>query len=184
MISVGGPLCQFAQFGRWMWRIVLFRSIDHCSLRWLCCRVRCWMLQDMDNMEASCVFYVNVGTFTHLEQSKISLLTDNKIGIVWLTVQHALSVSVSFMYYPGDYLRPTSADDLSLEQYPIYIWQSCDFGCLTAQFIHGNKQTTSDRLIAHLGAVGNPCNLQLYPAGVMLCIMNMLAATCSILTWG
>jgi len=79
------------------------------------------MLQDMDNMEASCVFYVNVGTFTHLEQSKISLLTDNKIGIVWLTVQHALSVSVSFMYYPGDYLRPTSADDLSLEQYPIYI---------------------------------------------------------------
>jgi len=28
------------------------------------------MLQEMDNMEASCVFYVKVGTFTHLEQSK------------------------------------------------------------------------------------------------------------------
>jgi len=37
------------------------------------------MVQDMDNMEASCVFYVKVGTFTNLEQSKISLLTDIKI---------------------------------------------------------------------------------------------------------
>jgi len=44
------------------------------------------MLQVMDNMEASCVVYVKVGTFTHLEQSKISLLMVNKSGIVTLTV--------------------------------------------------------------------------------------------------
>jgi len=36
------------------------------------------MLQVMDNMEASCVFYVKVGTFTYLEQREISLLTVNE----------------------------------------------------------------------------------------------------------
>ena len=55
------------------------------------------MLQDMDNMEASCVFYVKVGMFTHLEQSKIFLLTVKKSGIVMLTVQHDLIVSIIFM---------------------------------------------------------------------------------------
>jgi len=78
------------------------------------------MLQDMDNMEASCVFYVMVGMFTHLEQSKTSRLTVNKTGIVRLTVQHDLIVSISFLYYPGDSLRQTSADVLSLEQCHIY----------------------------------------------------------------
>jgi len=55
-----------------------FRRIDHCSLHWLCCWARCSMLHDMDNMEASCVLYVKVGTFNHLEQSRIYLLTVNK----------------------------------------------------------------------------------------------------------
>jgi len=55
------------------------------------------MLQVMDNMEARCVFYVKVGTFTHLEQSKISLLTANKSGIVTLTVQHDMIVNIIFM---------------------------------------------------------------------------------------
>ena len=73
------------------------------------------MLQNMDNIEASCVFYVKVSTITHLEQSKISLLTVNKLGIVRLTVQHDMIVTVSFMLYHGDYLRQTSADVLSLE---------------------------------------------------------------------
>jgi len=55
------------------------------------------MLQVMDNMEASCVFYVKVGTFTHLEQSKISLLAVNKSEIVMLNVQHAMIIRVIFM---------------------------------------------------------------------------------------
>ena len=55
------------------------------------------MLQVMDNMEASSVFYVKVGTFTHLEQSKISLFTVKKSGIETLTVRYDMIVSVIFM---------------------------------------------------------------------------------------
>jgi hypothetical protein len=98
----------------------------------------------MDNMEASCIFYVKGGTFTHLELSNISLLTVNKSGIVMLTVQHDMMVSVIFMYYPGDSLRQISADVLSLEQHPINISQLGDSGGHTPQFIPVNKQTTSD----------------------------------------
>jgi hypothetical protein len=78
------------------------------------------MLQDMDNMEASCIFYDKVSTLFHLAQSKTTRLTVNQSGIVSLIVRHDLIVSVSFMYYPGDHLRQTSADVLSLEQCPIY----------------------------------------------------------------
>jgi len=152
-------LCPFPISGCRMWWKVLFQSIDHCSLRWLCCWAECWMLQDMDNLEASCIFYVKVSKFTHLEQSKASLLTVNKLGRVWLTIQHDLIVSVSLMYYPRDSLRKSSADFISLHQCPIHSWQSCDFGCCSLQVIPGNKQTTSAIHIAHLGAVGSPCNL-------------------------
>jgi len=55
------------------------------------------MLQVMDTMEASCIFYVKVGMFTHLEQRKIFLLTVKKSGIVTLTLQHDLIVSIVFM---------------------------------------------------------------------------------------
>jgi len=79
------------------------------------------MLQVMDNMEVSCVLYVKVSMFTHLEQCKIGLLTVNKAGIMTLTVQHDMIVSVDFMLYPGVYLRQTSADVRSLEQHPISI---------------------------------------------------------------
>jgi len=78
------------------------------------------MLQVVDNMEASRIFYIKVGTFTHLEQSKTSLLTVNKTGIVRLTLQHDFIVSVSFIFYPGDNLRQTSADVLSFEQSPMH----------------------------------------------------------------
>jgi hypothetical protein len=54
-------------------------------------------LQVMDNMEVSCVFYIKVSTFTHLEQSKIARMTVNKSGVMTLTVQHDIIVSVSLM---------------------------------------------------------------------------------------
>ena len=133
-------------------------------------------------MEASCVFSVKVGMVTHLEQSKISLLTDNKMGIVRITIQLDLIVSVSIMYYPGDCLRQRSAAFLTLDQCSIYSKQSCNLVCCTPQLTSVDKQTTSDQFNTHLGAVGNPCNLPLYPAGFILSMMNMLAATCSILT--
>jgi len=44
------------------------------------------MLQDMEHMEASCVFYVMVGRFHQLEESKISVLTVTLLGTVILTV--------------------------------------------------------------------------------------------------
>jgi len=181
---LGEPHCGFAVFTHQTRRKVLFRSIDSCSFCWLCRWGRYWMLQDMDNIEASCLFYVQVGTFTHLEQSKIANLTVNKLGIVRLTVQHDLIVSISFMYYPRAYLGQTSADILSLEQCPIYIWQSCDFGFCTPQCIVENNQATSHWCIAHHGAVGNPCNVKLCTAGFILTIPNMLAATYSILPCG
>jgi hypothetical protein len=78
------------------------------------------MLHGMDDIEASCVLHVMVGMFTHPEQSKTSLLTVKETGIVWLTVHHNLTISVSFMYYHGDYLRKTSTNVLSLKQYPMY----------------------------------------------------------------
>jgi len=79
------------------------------------------MLQGMDHMEASCVFYVKVGTLDQLEQSKICVLTVTKLGIVMLTVQIDSIFSVSFMYDPGDLLRQTSPDVLSVEEYPVYM---------------------------------------------------------------
>jgi len=77
------------------------------------------MLNHMNNLDVSCVFYVKVGTFAVLEQSQTSLLTVKENGIVRLTVQYDLIVSVSFMYYPGNHFRPTSADVLSLNQCPL-----------------------------------------------------------------
>jgi len=55
------------------------------------------MLQVLDNMAVSCIFYVKVSTFTHLEQSKTALSTVNKSGIMTLTVHHDMIVSVSFI---------------------------------------------------------------------------------------
>ena len=55
------------------------------------------MLQDMDHMEASRVFYVKVRTFDQLEQSKICVLTVISVGIVTLIVRYNMIVSVCFM---------------------------------------------------------------------------------------
>jgi len=79
------------------------------------------MLQDMDSMEASCVFYVKVGMLNHLEHSQMWLVTVNKAGIVRLTVQYDMIVSASFMYYLKDFLSQASADILFLEECPIQI---------------------------------------------------------------
>jgi hypothetical protein len=79
------------------------------------------MLQHMDSMEASCLFYVNVVMLNLLEHSQISHVTVNTAGIVIPTAQHDLFVSVSLIYYPGDFLRQTSADVLSLKEHPMNI---------------------------------------------------------------
>jgi len=52
------------------------------------------MLQDMDHMEACCVFYVKVARFDDLEQSKICILTVPSFGKVMPAVHYDLMVSV------------------------------------------------------------------------------------------
>jgi len=79
------------------------------------------MLQGMDHMEASCIFYVQVGTLDQLEQTKFCVLTATKLGIVMLTVQIDSIFSVSFMYDPGDRLRQTSPAVFSVKEYPVYM---------------------------------------------------------------
>ena len=55
------------------------------------------MWQDMDHMEASCAFYVNVGMFDLLEQNTICILTVTTLGIVMLTIQYHFIFRVCFM---------------------------------------------------------------------------------------
>jgi len=46
------------------------------------------MLQEMDHMAASCIFYVELGMIHQREESKICIFTFTKIEIVMLAVQH------------------------------------------------------------------------------------------------
>ena len=55
------------------------------------------MLQDMDHIEASCVFYVKVGMLDQREQSTFCVLTVTRVGVVMITVQDDSTFSVSFM---------------------------------------------------------------------------------------
>ena len=84
------------------------------------------MLQDMDHMEASRVFYVKVYTFDQLEQSKICVLTVISVGIVTLIVRYDMIVSVCFMEDPSYVFRQTSPDGLSVEEFPFYIYETRD----------------------------------------------------------
>ena len=70
-------------------------------------------------MEARCVFYVKVGTLDQREHCKFCVLTVTKLGIVLIIVQDDSTFSVSFIYDPGDLLRQTSPDVLSVEECPI-----------------------------------------------------------------
>jgi len=112
----------------------------------------------------------------------ILMLPANQSGIVKLTVQPDLIVSVSLTYYPRDYFRQTSADIISLEHYHVNVHRLGNSSCCTPQFIPVNEHTASARLVANRGAVGNPCNLQPYSAGFILSIMIMLAGIYSIVT--
>jgi hypothetical protein len=50
------------------------------------------------------------------------------------------------------------------------------------QLILVRDEITMDYVIAPSGVVGNPWNLQLYAAGLILCIRNILAGTYTVLT--
>jgi hypothetical protein len=52
------------------------------------------MMQDIDHMKASRVFFLGIGRLDQFEQSKISVLTIASLGIVMLTVYYQLMVSI------------------------------------------------------------------------------------------
>jgi len=150
---------------------------------WLCWWARCWTLQHMDHMEASCVFDDEVGPLHRLEYSKIYVLRVTELGIAMLTVHHFMMFRVCSMKDPGDFFRQSSADVPSVKQWPMYIPPTRDFGCRSQWFLPFNEHPTSDRLSANRKTVANPCNQQLFAAGFILCRMWKLAVTHSILTW-
>jgi len=159
---------------------VVFQSIDHCSLWWLCCCARYWMLQDLDDMEASCISYDKVQTFDQLVWSIICILNVSTMGIVRRNVRHGMIVSVSFMWDPWNFLRQTSADILCPEELPVHIWKSRDICCGIPLFITVNTQTRLDWLTANRGTLGNCCNMQPFAAGFILSRMYKLAVTDSL----
>jgi hypothetical protein len=55
------------------------------------------MFQEMEHLDASCVFYGKVGRFDQFKQSKLSGLTITSLGMVMLTVHYDLMVRVGFM---------------------------------------------------------------------------------------
>jgi len=154
-------LTPFAVFARRKWRKLLFCSIDHCILGWPCCWARCWMLQDVDHMEASCVFYVMVGNFDQFEQCKISVLTVTSLGIVMLTVHYDSMVSRWFMWDPSDSLRQTSPDVFSVKEWFVYIHKKWDISHRSIRCIPVNERTTSDLLTANRETVEIPCSYTL-----------------------
>jgi len=78
------------------------------------------MLEDMDDVEASCILYVKVVTFDRLEQCKVCVLTTTTIGMVILTIQHDMMFSLSFKPDCWDFLRHTSPDVHSLEELRVH----------------------------------------------------------------
>lgn len=69
----------------------------------------------MDDMEASCIFYVYVGTLDQLESSKIRIWTVTTAGVVMLTIQLDLGFDICFMQDRQDFLIQTLPDVLSIE---------------------------------------------------------------------
>jgi len=157
-MSSCGLLRWFAVLARRKWLKVLFQSIDLCILCWSCCCARCWILQDMDYLESSCVIYIQVRRYDQFEQDKVSILTVTSLRIVKLTLHYDLMASMWFMKDPGDVLRQTSPDVFSIEECPFCVYQIWDIICRSSRCIHVNKQTTSDRLTANGRAIGIPCS--------------------------
>ena len=160
-----------------------FWSIDNCILHWRCRWARCWMLQDMDHMEASCIFYVKVGTFHQLKQNKICVLTVTIYRRGMLNIRHDSIFRVCFMYAPGDFLRKTSPDILSIKDFSIHILQTWDFNKCPPLCNPLNKQTTSDWLNANCRMVGTFCNLHLCTAEFIFSWTFKFVVADSILLW-
>jgi len=87
------------------------------------------MLQDIDHMEVSCVFYIKVGTFDPLEPNKICVLTFTALEILMLSILHDLIFCICFIEEPGDLIGQTSPHVLSVKESHFYILLTSDVSC-------------------------------------------------------
>jgi len=177
------PLGWLAIFSHLKGQKVYFHNVDCCIFCWLYCWARCWILQDMDIMEASCIFCVKDGILEQQRQSKICILTVITFGILILTIKCEFLFTVSFIKYRRDILRETSPDIHSVEKVPVHISLTRYFGYCSFLYIPDNKDTTFDRLPKNHLIILNPCYLQIYPTGLNLGRTCKLAVTHFILTW-
>ena len=81
------------------------------------------MLQDVNHTEASCIFHVKVGTFHQLVQTAMCVMSVTSFEIVLLTVYHDLIVSICFISDPGNFLKYTLPDVLSVKECHVFISQ-------------------------------------------------------------
>jgi hypothetical protein len=52
------------------------------------------MLEDIDLIEASCLFYVKIDIINQLKQSEIGFLTITLMGIIMLAILHHLIIGI------------------------------------------------------------------------------------------
>jgi hypothetical protein len=116
-------------------RRVHFRNMDQCLLCWPCCSVSCWMLQDMDHMEASCIICVKVGRYHQFPHTKICVLIITWLEIVMLPVHYDKMISVWFMKDHGDVRIQTSPPAHSVKECLFYIYETCEFSCHSSRWI-------------------------------------------------
>jgi len=83
---------------------------------------------------------------------------------------------------PGSFLRQTSPDIASSEDFDMDIWQSWQFGWRTPRSVTVHKQISLDPVTANLGTVGHPCTWQQYATAFILSRTYMLAVTYSNVT--
>jgi len=144
------------------------------------------MLQIMGHIDTSWICCVKVCTFDQIEQSKICILTFISFWMLTPTVRHNSMVRGCFSDDPEEALRQQLPDDLSIEQFPCYIYQTWDISCRSLQCIPASKQATSKQPAANCGTFVITCNLQLYAARYILSRMCKLTVihfivTCSLL---
>jgi hypothetical protein len=140
------------------------------------------MLQEMDHMEESCVFYVKVALFDQLEQNIFCLLTVITFGIVMIPLQHDMMLPDSFMYDHGDFLKKSLLHFPLVVKCHFFVLQWWDFCCRSPLCISLNKLTTFNQYTANRENFGYPWNLLLYAVVFILIRTCKLAVTHSILT--
>jgi len=73
------------------------------------------MLNDMEDMDASHIFCIKVGTFDQHKQSKVCIWMVTELEIIQLTLQDIMIICIIFIYNLCNFLKQTSPNAVSLE---------------------------------------------------------------------